>query len=80
MLKISNVKSRIAKLEIANYIEASDKPCVYTYGIEVKNPTTHRKSITKKQAIRKVLSYSIVEIEEEDKVIHINEFGDNDMW
>lgn len=80
MLKTSNVKSSLAKLEIANYIEASNKPCVYTYGFEFKNPTTHRKKITKQQAIDKVLSYGIVDITEETDVIHINEFSDNDMW
>lgn len=61
-------------------IQATNKPIVYTYGFEFKNPTTHRVSITKEEAIEKIENEYYLDITEEDDCIHFNAFSSNDMW
>jgi len=68
------------KNDAINYIEKLDKPCVYTYGLEYKHPTTHRVPVTKEEAIEKIKNNSLVDITEETDVIHINAYSSNDMY
>lgn len=68
------------KEEIASLVETTDKPFVYTYGLAYRNPTTHRKPMSKAEAISIVKTKGMIDITEEDEVIHIEEFSENDMW
>lgn len=68
------------KEEIVSLVEKTDKPFVYTYGLSYRNPTTHRKPISKEEAVNKVKSNGMIDITEEAEVIHIEEFSENDMW
>ena len=68
------------KEEIVSLVEKTDKPFVYTYGLAYRNPTTHRKPISKEEAVNKVKSNGMIDITEETEVIHIEEFSENDMW
>lgn len=68
------------KEEIISLVEKTDKPFVYTYGLAYRNPTTHRKPMSKEEAVNKVKSNGMIDITEEAEVIHIEEFSENDMW
>ena len=68
------------KEEIVSLVEKTDKPFVYTYGLAYRNPTTHRKPISKDEATSLVKKNGMIDITEEAEVIHIEEFSENDMW
>lgn len=66
----------VAKAEIAR----SEKPCVFTYGYEWKNPTTHRAPVDKEWIYKLLDTESWLRITEEKDVFHIQKFDANDMW
>jgi hypothetical protein len=66
----------VAKTEIAK----SDKPCVFTYGYEWKNPTAHRLPVEKDWVYKLIDTETWLRITEEKEVIHIQKFDANDMW
>jgi hypothetical protein len=74
------LKAAYSKDEIVALVETTDKPFVYTYGLAYRNPTTHRKPISKDEAISFVKTKGMIDITEEAEVIHIEEFSENDMW
>lgn len=80
MLKMSFYKGTLDKLEALNLINTTEKLCVYTEGYEYRNPTTHRKPLSKQEAIDLIQNGETMDITEEENVIHINEFSCNDMW
>ena len=57
----------------------SDKPCVYTYGLTYRNPTTYRVLISKDKAISLIKSGG-VDVEEEADAFHINKLSGNDLY
>lgn len=80
MLKMSFYNGTLKKEEAITFIEATEKPCVYTYGLGYRNPTIHRKPIGKEKAIKIVRSGGLLDVTEENAAIHLNEYSDNDMW
>lgn len=80
MLKMSFYTGTLDTKKAVDFVNATNKPCVYTYGFESKHPTTHRKPIDKDKAIHLIEHDSFIDITEEEKVVHINEFSCNDMW
>lgn len=82
MLKYSFMSkySNCTKDEIINLIANTNKPCKFTYGYTWKNPTTYKVPMTREDAIKKINSNGLIDVEVYDDYIHINEFSDNDMW
>lgn len=73
-------KGNCTKEEIKNLIDTTDKPFVYTVGFEYRSPTTHRKHITREEAVKIYTTEAQLDITEEKHCIHLNEFTANDMW
>lgn len=80
MLKMSFYDGTLNVQEAMNFINTTEKPCVYTYGLEYKNPTTHRKPLSKEEAIRLIQANGLIDVIEEEYVIHVKEVSCNDMW
>ena len=80
MLKMSFFDGTLNRRMLRAVVETTDKPIVYTFGYEYKHPTTHRKPITKEEAVKIVLNESLLDAKEEDECIHLNAFSTNDMW
>lgn len=81
MLKYSFMSkySNCNKDEAIDLIRNTDKGFVYTYGLSYKGPATYRVPITRKEALNHAKS-SIVDITEENDVIHINRYSGNDLF
>ena len=71
--------SNCDKEEAIELIKNTNKKFVYTYGLTYRNPTTYRVPITRDKALDYAKS-SIVDITEEDNVIHINRYSGNDLF
>lgn len=71
--------SNCTKEEAINLIETTDKEFRYTYGLEYRKPTTHRVLISREKALE-YAKESMTDITEEENCIHINRFGEMDMW
>ena len=80
MMKMSFYNGTLNRKEAKEFIKNSSKPCVYTYGLGFRNPTTHRKPITKEKALEIIDNEGFLDITEETTVIHLNAFSENDMW
>ena len=80
MMKMSFYDGTLNEAKAKEFVLASDKPCIYTYGLGFRSPTTHRKPITKEQALEIIDKEGFLDITEETNVIHLNAFSDNDMW
>lgn len=69
------MKCKIALLQRTN------RQIIYTYGLEYKNPTTHRVPITKEDALHIWNRGGFVEVDAlNPEYIHIKEYSANDMW
>ena len=75
-----NKETRKTDKEIREFIKNTNKPLVYTYGYAWKSPTTYRVPIDKEEALKRIEKNGLTDITEEDEVIHINQFSENDMW
>ena len=73
-------KYRKTSEEIESFIKETKKPIVYTYGFGYRNPTTHRVPITKEEAMQKINKNGLTDITEEEEVVHVNQYSENDMW
>ena len=80
MLKMSFYDGTLNRDMLIAVIETTDKPIVYTYGLIYRHPTTYRKPVSKKEAVNIVKKESLLDATEEETCIHLNAFGDSDMW
>ena len=80
MLKMSFYNKTLDRKVLISVIESTEKPIVYTYGFAFRHPTTHRKPITKEEAVKIVNEEYLLDAEEEENCLHINAFSSNDMW
>ena len=80
MLKMSFYDGTLDREVAKNIIINSDKPCLYTYGLGYRNPTTNHKPISKEEALEIVKTKSLLDITEHDEYFHLNAYSDNDMW
>lgn len=80
MLKMSFYDGTLDKAKAKTEILKSEKHCEYTYGLSYRNPTTYHKPVTKDEAIKLIDQASLLDITENDEVIHLNEYSENDMW
>jgi len=79
-LRMSSVDSSLNERVAIDTILNSNKPCVYTHGLEYRHPTTCRVPISKEKAIEIIKSPNTVDVEEEADVFHINTLSGNDLW
>lgn len=81
MLKycIMSKYSNCSKDEAIELIKDTDKEFRYTYGLEYKGPTTHRILISREKALE-YARQPMTDITEEEDCIHINQYGEMDMW
>lgn len=80
MLNVDFYNGSFDPIEAIEYINNSEKECVYTCGYEWKNPTTHRVPVTKEWVESFFKKESWIKITEEDEIFHIQSFSSNDMW
>lgn len=80
MLEMSFYDGTLNRDMLIAVIETTDKPIVYTYGYEYRQPTTHRKPVTKEEALNIVKTEGWLDATEEETCIHLNAFSANDMW
>lgn len=80
MLKMSFYNGTLDRQKAKEYIDASSKPCQYTYGLGYRNPTTNHKPISKIEAMEIINKESLLDITEYADYIHLNAYSDNDMW
>lgn len=80
MLKMSFYNNTLDKEIAKEVITNTDKELKYTYGLSFRNPTTHKKPISKEEALRIIDTKGMLDIDEYEDWIHLNAFSDNDMW
>lgn len=80
MLKMSFYDGTLNREKAIDFIANSEKPCVYTYGLKYRKPTTYEVNITKEQAINCIRNESLIDIKEYEDKIDINAYSSNDMW
>ena len=80
MLKMSFYDGTLDREIAKNIIVNSDKPCLYTYGLGYRNPTTNHKPISKEEALEIIKTKSLLDITEHDDCFHLNAYSSNDMW
>ena len=69
-----------SKEEIKEFIETTDKPLKYTYGLGYRGPATNHKSITKEEAYTIIKTQSLLDVDEYEDYVHLNAYSENDMW
>ena len=80
MLKMSFYNNTLDKAIAKEVITNTDKELKYTYGLSFRNPTTHKKPISKEEALHIIDTKGMLDIDEYEDWIHLNAFSDNDMW
>lgn len=68
------------KEEALRLLETTDKPIVYTLGLEFRGPATHRVPMSREEAVKKLKSAALVDVDEETDCVHVNEMTGSDMW
>lgn len=80
MIKMSFYNGTLNRNTLAEFIRSTDKPIVYTIGYEYKHPTTHRKPISKNDALKIANEEFYLDVDEEPECLHLNAYTDNDMF
>lgn len=67
--------------EALKFIEETEKPIKYTYGLGYRHPTTYKVPITKEEANKYIMEhYSMLDVEEYEDYVHINQYSEMDLW
>lgn len=77
--KMSFYDGTLNKKVAAAYVSATDKPLLYTYGYEYRNPSTHRVPVEKDLALVVIERESYLDIQFETDYVHLNAFSENDL-
>lgn len=80
ILRMSFYNGTLDRLKAKSIIEKTDRPLLYTYGLEYRHPTIHRKSIDKEKAYEIINDEGYLDIDFESNHIHLNAYSGNDMW
>lgn len=80
MIKMSFYNGTLNREEAIEVIKNSYKPCVYTYGLKYRNPTTRDVPISKERAIEIIKKESLLDITEYEDKFDLNAYSSNDMW
>lgn len=80
MLNMSFYYGTLDRKKLAEFVQETEKPILYTYGLGYRHPTTYRKPISKETALDIVKNESLLDATEEGTCLHLNAYSDNDMW
>jgi hypothetical protein len=79
-IDMSFYRGTLNKDRLKAFIEKTDKPIRYTYGLKYRNPTTLNVPVSKERALQIVDSQSMLDAKELDDVLDLQAFSSNDMW
>ena len=79
-IEMSFYKGTLNKDRLKEFIEKTDKPIRYTYGLKFKGPTTMNVPVSKEKALQIVDSQSLLDAKELDDCLDLNAYSGNDMW
>lgn len=80
MLNMSFYNGTLDRKVLKRFIEDTDKPIRYTYGLGYRNPTTNKVLVDKAKALEIVETESLLDAGENDEYLHLNAYSGNDMW
>ena len=80
MLKMSFYNGTLDRKELVKFINSTDKPIVYTYGLGYRRPATYRSPRSKEEAVHIAETASLLDANEERDCLHLNAYSDMDMW
>lgn len=80
MLKMSFYDATLDRVELSNFIKATDKKIRYSYGLGGRQRTTDRKLITKKEALDIVNEQSYLDANKEKHCLHLNAYSANSLY
>lgn len=63
--------------EAIELLRTTNKPIVYTHGLEYRKPATHRVPITREKALEEANKYGF-NLTEEENCVHLNTFSGSD--
>ena len=79
-IDMSFYNGTLDKDRLKAFIEKTDKPIRYTYGLKYRNPTTLNVPVSKERALQIVDSQSMLDAKELDDVLDLQAYSSNDMW
>ena len=80
MIKMSFYDGTLNREQAIDIISNSNKPCVYTFGLKFRNPTTKDVPISQNKAIEIIKTESLLDITEYEDRFDLNAYSSNDMW
>lgn len=80
MLKMSFYNGTLNRKELIEFVQETEKPIKYTYGLLYRHPTTCRVPVTVERAIEIIKTQGLLDADEYEDYIHLNAYSDNDMW
>ena len=79
-IDMSFYRGTLNKEILKAFIEKTDKPIRYTYGLKYRNPTILNVPVSKEEALQIVDSQSMLDAKELDDVLDLQAYSSNDMW
>jgi hypothetical protein len=79
-IKMSFYDGTMNKDRLKAFIEETDKPIRYTYGLRYRNPVTKDVPVSKEKALQIVDSQSLLDARELEDCLDLNAYSGNDMW
>ena len=80
MLKMSFFNGTVNRQILTDFINTTDLPIKYTYGLGYRSPTTNKVPVTKDRALEIAKNQSLLDATEEKDCLHLNASSANDMW
>ena len=64
LIRMSFYRGTLNKEKLKSFIENTDKPIRFTYGLSMRNPTTNKVLVSKKEALEIVDKESLLDADE----------------
>lgn len=80
MLTMSFFRGTLNRKVLTDFINTTDKPIRYTYGLGYRGPTTNKALIGKEKALQIVENEGLLDATEKDDCLYLNAYSANDMW
>gem|GEM_PF-1300603 len=80
MLKMSFYDGTLNREELKKFIQETEKPIRYTYGLKFRNPTTRDVPVSKEEALKIVDRENLLDATEYRDYLDLNAYSGNDMW
>lgn len=79
-LNMSFYNGTLNKTILKEFIENTEKPIRYTFGLKYRSPTTRDVPVSKEKALEIVSRESLLDAKELDNCLDLNAYSGNDMW